>query len=255
MSTAVYLINRSTQALHNKTLFEAWHGIKPSINHLRVSGSISYALITSHKPHKLDEKSEKCLFVGYSFESKAYRLFNPILCKIIVSRDMVFHKGTRSNWESVHGEIPIFQVEDKWDISENAYHIPSSTEDLTEGVIDETRLSSYRPVMETSTTQIAPTDETPPRCTKLLTDIYNACTFVLPVVDPVNFKEVVKSKERQEAMDVDIYSITRNDTWVLCVLLARKKAVGLKWIYKAKLNADDQVKKLKARVVAKGYSQ
>lgn len=66
-ATTVYLINRSpTHALYNKTPFEVWHGVKPSVSHLKVFGWTAFALITSYKPHKLDEKSEKCVFVGYS---------------------------------------------------------------------------------------------------------------------------------------------------------------------------------------------
>ena len=39
---------------------------------------------------KLDDKSQKCIFVGYSEESKAYRFYNPITKKYVISRDVVF---------------------------------------------------------------------------------------------------------------------------------------------------------------------
>jgi len=39
---------------------------------------------------KLDDRSQKCIFVGYSEESKAYRLYNPITKKYVISRDVVF---------------------------------------------------------------------------------------------------------------------------------------------------------------------
>ena len=47
---------------------------------------------------KLDAKSEKCVFIGYSEHSKAYQFFNPILHKVVVSRDVIFYEG--ETWKS-----------------------------------------------------------------------------------------------------------------------------------------------------------
>ena len=38
----------------------------------------------------MDDKSEKCIFIGYSENSKAYRLYNPISKKMITSRNVIF---------------------------------------------------------------------------------------------------------------------------------------------------------------------
>ena len=39
---------------------------------------------------KLDNKGEKCIFIGYSEESKVYRLYIPSTKKFFVSRDVQF---------------------------------------------------------------------------------------------------------------------------------------------------------------------
>lgn len=39
---------------------------------------------------KLDVKSHVCIMMGYSKESKAYRLFDPIKQQIIIKRNMIF---------------------------------------------------------------------------------------------------------------------------------------------------------------------
>ena len=49
--------------------------------------------------------------------------------------------------------------------------------------------------------------------------------------------------------------IKKNDTWELASLPKGHKAIGVKWVYRAKKNAKGEVKRLKARLVAKGYSQ
>ena len=48
---------------------------------------------------KLDNKSRKFIFFGVSDESKAYRLFDHISHKIIISRDVVFEEDQRWDWE------------------------------------------------------------------------------------------------------------------------------------------------------------
>ena len=38
----------------------------------------------------MDDKAVKCIFVGYSAESKGYRLYHPQSKRILISRDVVF---------------------------------------------------------------------------------------------------------------------------------------------------------------------
>lgn len=41
-------------------------------------GSVVYSLLDASARLKLAKKSEKCIFVGYSDETKGYRLYNPL---------------------------------------------------------------------------------------------------------------------------------------------------------------------------------
>ena len=95
----VHVLNRSpTFAVKNKTPEEAWSGIKPSVHHFRVFGCITHAHVPDCKRSKLDDKSVKCVLPGISKESKAYRLYDPISQKIIVSRDVVFDENNSWDW-------------------------------------------------------------------------------------------------------------------------------------------------------------
>ena len=49
--------------------------------------------------------------------------------------------------------------------------------------------------------------------------------------------------------------IYRNQTRVLVDRPFDKKVIGVRWVYKTKLNGDGSVNKLKARLVVKGYAQ
>ncbi|KAL0331213.1 UNVERIFIED_CONTAM: Retrovirus-related Pol polyprotein from transposon RE1 [Sesamum angustifolium] len=56
-------------------------------------------------------------------------------------------------------------------------------------------------------------------------------------------------------MEEEIKMIEKNNTWELADRPKDKEVIGVKWIYKTKLNADGSIQKHKARLVAKGYSQ
>ena len=56
-------------------------------------------------------------------------------------------------------------------------------------------------------------------------------------------------------MDEEIEAIEKNQTWQLVKLPEGKDAIGVKWIYKTKFDADGNVVKHKARLVANGFSQ
>ena len=86
------------KAVHNKTPFEAWHKKKPIVDHFKVFGCITYSHISTPNNDKFDEKGENLIFIGYSDESKGYRLFNLATNKLVVSRDVIFDEATAWNW-------------------------------------------------------------------------------------------------------------------------------------------------------------
>ncbi|GJV50200.1 ribonuclease H-like domain, reverse transcriptase, RNA-dependent DNA polymerase [Tanacetum coccineum] len=68
-----------------------------------------------------------------------------------------------------------------------------------------------------------------------------------------NFKEASKDEKWIEAMQVEIDSINKNNTWKLTTLPKDHKVIGLKWVFKMKRDANGEILKHKARLVAKGY--
>lgn len=71
-ATAVFLLNRApTKILDGLTPFQAWHGYKPDVSHLKTFGC--WAFIKVRKPHlkKLDDRATPAVFIGYEQGSKA----------------------------------------------------------------------------------------------------------------------------------------------------------------------------------------
>ena len=97
VSCAIHVINRSpTKSVMNKIPEEAWSRMSCSVSHFRVFGCVSYAHVPKEIRGKLDDQSEKCIFTGYSEQSKAYKLYNSVTKKTIISWDVVFKE--KESW-------------------------------------------------------------------------------------------------------------------------------------------------------------
>ncbi|KAL2241052.1 UNVERIFIED_CONTAM: Retrovirus-related Pol polyprotein from transposon TNT 1-94 [Sesamum indicum] len=195
---------------------EAWSGYKPSVSHLRVFGSIAYTHIPDVKRTKLDNKSEKYLFIGYDQSSKSYKLHNPITGNIVISRDVEFDEEGVWEWSTLKRETEYSTFFDDHEEEEDSAetNTPPPTQNAQ---VDETSSSEG------------------PWKFRSLRDIYDA--------------------PEEKAMNEEIKAITKNDTWELVPLPKDKNAIGVKWVYKIKRNAKGEIEKYKARLVAKGYKQ
>ncbi|XP_034674326.1 uncharacterized protein LOC117905532 [Vitis riparia] len=74
-------------------------------------GCISHVHVPDSKRTKLDDKSFSCVLLGVSEESKAYRLYDPISQKIIISRDVVFEEDKNWDWDKKYEEAIVCDLE------------------------------------------------------------------------------------------------------------------------------------------------
>jgi hypothetical protein len=92
-----------------------------------------------------------------------------------------------------------------------------------------------------------------------LHDIYDQDDIVLHFSffssQPTFFDEAAKKKEWVDEMNNEIEAIERNNTWDLVDLPAYKNSIGVKWVYKTKLNEKGEIEKHKVRLVARCFSQ
>ena len=78
--------------METMTPYEDWHGQKSNLTHLRIFGSTAYMHVPKDERSKLDSKSLKRRFIGYSETQKAFRLFDPSSNKVKISRDVIFRE-------------------------------------------------------------------------------------------------------------------------------------------------------------------
>ncbi|KAL5582206.1 hypothetical protein UlMin_014648 [Ulmus minor] len=72
---------------------------------------------------------------------------------------------------------------------------------------------------------------------------------------PNSVQEALADKRWKAAMDEEMKSLQKNETWELVDRPAGKKPVGCRWIYTVKYQANGTIERFKARLVAKGYTQ
>ncbi|KAG7553295.1 hypothetical protein ISN45_Aa06g038290 [Arabidopsis thaliana x Arabidopsis arenosa] len=250
VACAVYLLNRSpTKSVSGKTPQEAWSGRKPGVSHLRVFGSIAHAHVPDEKRSKLDDKSEKYIFIGYDNNSKGYKLYNPDTKKTIISRNVVFDEEGEWDWKSNEEDynfFPHFEEDD----SELTREEPPREEPTTPPT------SPTSPQGEESSSERTPHFRSLQELYEVTENQDNLTLFCLfAECEPMDFQEAIEKKTWRNAMDEEIKAIKKNDTWELASLPNGHKAIGVKWVYKAKKNSKGEVERYKARLVAKGYSQ
>nr|GFB09101.1 retrovirus-related Pol polyprotein from transposon TNT 1-94 [Tanacetum cinerariifolium] len=96
IATACFTQNRSLVIPHHeKTPYHIINDRKPSVKFFHIFGSVCYIVRDGENLDKMKEKGDECIFVGYSNQSRAYRVFN---------------KRTRVIMESIHvnfDELPL----------------------------------------------------------------------------------------------------------------------------------------------------
>nr|KYP70533.1 Retrovirus-related Pol polyprotein from transposon TNT 1-94 [Cajanus cajan] len=228
-STTTFLHNRlPTKALNDQTPFEVWHGYKPSMKFLKIFGCLCFTHVPQSKRDKLDKRASQGIFIGYSTVSKAYKIFQPQTGKIIISRDVHFLEDEEWNWNDKRKTNLV------------------STNVKFKSLASNTRQN------EDESWQNELLDDDPVRGTRLLSEIYERCN--ISVCEPADYEEAKKSPNWRAAMK-ELSMIEKNQTWILVEKPQGRKVIGVKWVYRTKLNADGSINKHKARLVVKGYAQ
>nr|GEU31468.1 zinc finger, CCHC-type [Tanacetum cinerariifolium] len=265
---AIYILNSvPTKALEDITPYEAIKRRKPNLENLRVFGCIAYAKVPSQHLTKLDDRSTRMVYLGNEQGSKSYRLIDPTTHRICVSRDVKFKENETWDWKDYMKDNEFPNNDDNYASPTRdspshfqTPHIPSTRSSEVNSQVKPNILtqSHYQSDNDSIQTINSPShfDHTSLRGFRTLNDLYkNTEQLLLAEDEPKNYKEASSDQKWIEAMKVELDSINRNNTWELTTLPKGHKAIGLKWVFKTKKDANGNIIKHKARLVAKGYIQ
>ncbi|MCI19626.1 gag-pol polyprotein, partial [Trifolium medium] len=105
MNTACYIHNRVTlRSGTTSTLYELWKGRKPTVKYFHVFGSKCYILADREPRRKMDPKSDEGMFLGYSTNNKAYRVYNSRTKTMMESINVVIDDTPGENVQDEAGD-------------------------------------------------------------------------------------------------------------------------------------------------------
>ena len=237
------------EALKNETLYDWWYGKKPDVGHLRVFGCMAYAHEPDSERRKLDKKSRKMRFVGYSLTSKGYRLFDEKNRKMYIRRDVEFNENGFGQKRAMTTE-----PDPRCEEAEQNKVIPRKDEGEQEEMKNFEEDWPGEPRQSVRTVRYG-YDEYADTASHRV----NHVAYHLSGIDkPAIIQEARSGDHAAEwkvATDSEYNSLIENKTWRLVELPPARKAVGCKWVFKLKHSCDGTVERFKARLVAKGYIQ
>ncbi|XP_019086715.1 PREDICTED: uncharacterized protein LOC109127039 [Camelina sativa] len=90
---ATHVINRTPSTiLHGKSPYEILFGVPPLYEDLKVIGCLCYAHKVARDKDKFGTRSRKCVFVGYPFGKKGWKVYDLEANEFFVSRDVAFYE-------------------------------------------------------------------------------------------------------------------------------------------------------------------
>ena len=289
VNTSVYVLNRTgTSSVQNKSPCELWYKQQLKFTHLREFGTTVYAHIPKQKRQKLDQKAEKCLFVGYSENTKGYRVYNTQNKRVSIVRDLTFCKKANDNSETVakcstvkntteEEQETIVRLTFESANGNNAkqQHVENleneNSDDASQSTSSECEDNNSAEAIDSDV--FYDTNDNRNFCDLTVSNILqerlrtkssseanivSSCAFLASSAEPCNYDQAIKSDENNEwlkAMQDEYDSLIKNQTWILVDAPKDQKIVDNRWVYRVKRNPDSTVNRYKARLVARGFSQ
>lgn len=276
IQTAAFLANRSPASAIDtkKTPFEIWNGYKPNVKRIRVFGVDAYVHIPKEYRKKLDVKSWRGTFVGYTVNG--YRIWNPLRKEIVTARDVIFVEERNHDVEHVNensrSEHKLWsspgEIKEQFDVDDDQ-QIEQAEKNSDVEIGDEDRFDSAAEETDPEAVVENVTDEVRrPRRKRNAPGWHgdyeldytgfalNATSFVDNL--PGSLVEMKTRKDWpqwEQAIREEMDSLIKNDTWTLVKLPEGRKPISCKWVFKIKKSDNGQDDRYKARLVARGFSQ
>jgi hypothetical protein len=278
--TANYLINRTpSRVLNGKIPYQVMFPAKDLYSlPLKLFGCVSFVHNLSPGRDKLDPRSYKCIFLGYSRTQKGYKCYSPSLRKHFVSADVTFFETipyysleggqVRPPMLADLGQSPCLpELTSRPPITQVYVRRPSATAPTVAttdpaSVPTPSPLASADPTLDLPIAQRKGTRS----CTSHpishfvsydhLSPSFRAFSVSLSsLVVPKSYQEALSHPGWRSAMEEEMRALSLNHTWDLVPKPSGAHIVGCRWVFTIKHNPDGTVDRLKARLVAKGFTQ
>jgi len=199
-----------------------------------VDGKTPFKAWYGYKPFLKNFKVFGCLYFTYVPQIKRDTLNKKVEPGIFVGYNSVSkaYRAFQPSTQKILISLDLYFMEnEQWDWS-NAENVPAA---------------------DTLLNQDELVDDAPIRGTRLLSDIYDRCNVT--IIKPASYHEAMENLKWRTAMQEELFMIEKHQTWELVERPENRKVIGVKWVFKTKLNVDCSINKYKARLLVKGYAQ
>ncbi|GBL61825.1 Retrovirus-related Pol polyprotein from transposon TNT 1-94 [Araneus ventricosus] len=218
IKAAAFLHNRiPCTNIDDHTPYELKYSTKPDLSKIRIFGCDAYVKVADTQRRKLDPKSKKMIFIGYS--SMGYRVMDPVTRRITFSRNVRFDEKKIIS-DKLSATPNIENQEDTSDLGEETETDIKLEE--TERAIDDKYPEFRRSQRERRLPARYPFNEALSATNEELT--YNEIKF-LPEEKQSNWNN---------SMDEEMLSMEKNKVGDLVELPEEKQPITCKWIFKRK---------------------
>ena len=286
--TACYLINRlPTPLLHNTTPFEALFHSPPNYSLLKVFGCACWPNLRPYNSNKLQPRSIRCVFLGYSPIHKGYKCLHISSGRVYISRDVVFEEKF---FPFNIGPPPTVPAPTPTNIGLPLLTIPTlcpnSSPRPNPSPLPNPTHSPQNPQTPPSSpnstaTSAVPNPPSPPlglpvpshpmvtRSKAHITKpkVFHDGTVRYPLphalltesdqspLEPTCYTIAMKDPQWRAAMNSEFDALLKNRTWHLVSPQTAWNIIGCKWVFRIKRRADGSVERFKGSLVAKGFHQ
>ncbi|GJR21742.1 retrotransposon protein, putative, ty1-copia subclass [Tanacetum coccineum] len=113
LESATRILNMVPTKKVDKTPYELWYGKVPNLSYLKVWGC--EALVKRDTPDKLEQRSVKCIFIGYPKETMGYYFYFPPENKIVVARYAEFFEKRLISQEISGRAVDLEEIQEEED--------------------------------------------------------------------------------------------------------------------------------------------
>jgi hypothetical protein len=263
VNTACYVINRTIiRNTLNKTPYKLWKYRKPNIGYFKNFGCKCFVLNDRDNLSKFDAKSDEDIFLGYSSNSKAYRVFNKRTMVLDESMHVVFDEANPFYVKNAGDDEPnpldneaskSIQIELSEKDKEQGDE-PKDEEKAFPPTDNEELPKSWNVVHGHPKDLIIGEIEHGVSTRSKLKNICNNMAF-LSQIEPKNINEVIEDESWILAMQEELNQFERNKVWTLAPRPKDHSVIGTKWVFRNKKDEEGTIVRNKARLVAQGYNQ
>ncbi|CDF39894.1 unnamed protein product [Chondrus crispus] len=264
LATSVYVRNRVTSRTLpvNTTPHHIWMNSTPNVGHLRVFGSKCWYTLPKLELRKLDLRAREAMFLGYSQCSKAYKLWDGELNKIVVSRDVKFDESTCADTPNTN-EVGSEEDEVSEEVLENdGAHSVSENDEDEDDVPTAVENPNVTPPTPTPAVRRSSRVSRPPGSWWRSNFAAALLSHAHVAIEGRNtFKQATNGPRAafwQTGIDKELASQTKNRTWKLVPPSEVSNILTSRWVFNVKQLPDANgniVESAKARLVARGFQQ